>query len=171
MDGTLLQRLSGTMTDDTGRKILVRRPRKVTTNGRKRSERLDPAASAELELVSTQMLKVMLSSRDNSDRRAIEKAADTATEGVLARNSGNGQFEIVEDEYLQAILSDMQGLPTLSRPTDATVEPLRDYVDDDHLSLVSTQALRRVLDDDSDSENDPVVTDTEPSDFNPYNKY
>lgn len=171
IDGTLLQRLSGTMTDDAGRRILVKRPRKVSTDGRKPSAWVDPAASTQLELVSTQMLKVMLSSRDKSNRKGIEKAANTAAEGVLARNPSNGQFEIIEDDDLQAILNGVPDLPKLSRPADATVEPLRDYVDDDHLSLVSMKALRKVLDDDGDAENDPVSAETESRSFNPYNKY
>lgn len=154
------------MSDDAPKKVLVKRPRKVTTDGNGRSVWVDPIESAELELVSTQMLKQMLSSRDESDRQAIEEAADCAADGVLARDPSNGQFEIIKEEDLQAILDDNQGLPKLTRPADATLEPLRDYADDNQLSLVSTQALRKVLGDDSKEEEKPAMA--EPVGFNPY---
>ena len=135
------------MSDESSGKVLVRRPARITTDGHGRSVWADPVESAELELVSTQMLKVMLTSRDQGERRAIEDAARTTTEGVLARHPASGRFEIIDDDELQAILDENQGLPKITRPADATIEPLRDYVDDSALALVSTQALRKVLDD------------------------
>ena len=135
------------MSDESSSKVLVRRPARITTDGHGRSVWADPVESAELELVSTQMLKVMLTSRDQGERRAIEDAARTTTEGVLARHPASGRFEIIDDDELQAILDENQGLPKITRPADATIEPLRDYVDDSALALVSTQALRKVLDD------------------------
>jgi hypothetical protein len=124
--------------------------------------------SAELELVSTQMLKVMLTSRDDSDRRAIREAASTETEGVLVRNPASGRFEIIDDDELQAILDVNQGLPEISKPADATLEPLRDYADDGDLALVSTRALRKVLDGGAEeSANDAELAEA-PSGFNPY---
>ena len=148
------------------KKVLVRRPSKIAADGHGRPDWIDPVESAQLELVSTQMLKAMLSSRDDADRKAIEEAADTSANGVLARDPVNGQFEIIEDNELQAILNDNQGLPEMSRPADATLEPIRDYVDDDHLSLVSTQALRKVLRNDAEQETDTAAKT--PTGFNPY---
>lgn len=156
------------MSDSNSRKVLVRRPSRITTDGRGRSVWADPVESAELELVSTQMLKVMLTSRDDTDRNAIREAANTETDGVLARDPRSGGFEIIDDDELQAILDVNQGLPKLSKPADATLEPLRDYPADDELSLVSTQALRKVLRRDEDeSANDGELPD-EPAGFNPY---
>jgi hypothetical protein len=114
------------------------------------------------------MLKQMLSSRDASERNAIEKVADTAIDGVLARDPCNGQFEIIDDGDLQAILDARQGLPRLSRPADATLLPLRDYADDEHLSLVSTQALRKVLGNDSGNKKTADTEKSESVRFNPY---
>jgi len=151
------------MSETASKKVLVSRPPKIASDGHGRSVWVDPVESAELELVSTQMLKVMLSSRDDADRKAIEKAANTAVDGVLARDPVNGEFEIIDDDDLQAILDQNHGLPEISRPADATLEPIHDYVDDDHLSLVSTQALRKVLNDD-----DSQQPDAEPVGFNPY---
>lgn len=159
---------SDPMTENARRKVLVKRPRKTAAGAGVRPGRVGPAQSEELELVSTQVLKTILSSRNLADREAIEIAADTAAEGVLARDPGNGQFEIIEDDDLQAIIDNVQGLPTLTRPADATVEPLRDYVDDDHIALVSTKALRKVLNDDDAGDSEPAVPETNPGDFNPY---
>ena len=156
------------MSDATTTKLLVRRPSRVSTDSRGRTVWADPVESAELELVSTQMLKHMLSSRDDEDRRAIQAAASTASEGVLARDVSNGEFEIIEEDELQAILDQNQGLPKLSRPADVTLEPLRDYAEEEQLSLVSTQALRRVLDTDDDEELPAALND--PGGFDPYNR-
>ena len=158
------------MSDNESRKVLVKRPARITTDGQGRSVWADPVESAELELVSTQMLKVMLTSKDQQDRDAIEAAAAGAEEGVLVRNAETRRFEIISDEELQAILDENDDLPAVSRPADATLQPLKDYADNDQLSLVSTQALRRVLDGD-DSEEDTVEVEVlfdAGGGFNPY---
>jgi hypothetical protein len=145
------------MSDDTSNKVLVRRPTKIKTDSHGRSVRAEPVESAELELVSTQILKQILSSRDIKYREAIKDAADTATDGVLARDPVTGFFEIINDTDLQVILEANSDLPKLSRPTDVTLEPLHDYADDENLSLVTTMALRNVL----AKDNDDVTTEPE----------
>lgn len=161
----------GVMSDRVSRKVLVQRPSKVRTDGRGRSVWADPVESAELELVSTQMLKVILCSRDDTDRKAIEETVSSDADGVLARHPASGRFELIGDEELQAILETNQDMPRISKPADATLEPLRDYVDEDELSLVSSQALRRVLADAS-GETPPEPEKEEPAEaaggFNPY---
>lgn len=157
------------MSESSPNTVIIRRPSRVVADDRGRSVWTDPVETAELELVSTQMLKAMLTSRDRSEREAIEKAANSATEGVLARDTQNGDFQIIDDNELQAILDDNQGLPELRRPADVTLEPLRDYADDDHLSLVSTQALRKVLREDPVASNDDPITGSGGGGFDPYN--
>ena len=157
------------MADKPSSKVLVKRPSKVRTDSRGRSVWADPVESANLELVSTQTLKHILAAKDDQDRRAIEKAVQSHDEGVLARNQDNGEFEIIGDEELQAIVDDSSfDLPKLSKPADVTLEPLHDYADDEQLSLVSTQALRRVLlhEDETDDESG----DDEGGGFNPYDR-
>lgn len=122
----------------------------------------------EIELVSTQMLKALLSSRDKSERCALREAINTAEEGVLARHPVTGRFEIIGGDELRAILDANRSLPKITVPADATVEPLRDYVDDEHMALVSTRALRKVLRDDDDDLRQRV--DTAANHFNPYEK-
>lgn len=138
------------------------------TDGHGRSVWADPVESADLELVSTQMLKVMLTSKNQQDRQAIEAVACGNDEGVLARNPENGGFEIISDEDLEEILAANEDLPTVSKPADATLEPLKDYVDDEQLALVSTQALRRVLDDVGEPAAAPGDLEDTGGGFNPY---
>ncbi len=150
------------MSDEKSARAVVRRPSKIETDGQGHS-----VDGEEIELVSTQMLKQILSSNDTESRKAVEEAARTAGEGVLARNPATGYFEIIDDDELREILDSGQDLPKLSRPSDVTAEPLHDYADNEHLSMVSTEALRRVLDDD-DKEEESEPAEVEVGDFNPY---
>lgn len=145
------------MSDDGSAKVMVRRPSTADSTGE----------SSEVELVSTQILKQILSSNDAENRKAVEAAAQAAGDGVLARDPATGIFKIIDDEELQAIVDSGQDLPKLSRPSDVTAAPLHDYADNEHLSMVSTEALRRVLDDENEQEEaDPAEADT--GEFNPY---
>ncbi len=157
------------MSDHNENKVLVRRPTKIKTDSRGRSEWADPSESARLELVSTQTLKQILSSSDERNRKAVEAAANTTTDGVLARDPVTGFFEIIDDAELQAILDANSELPKLSRPIDVTLEPLHDYVDKENLSLVSTMALRKVLaksDDDGSPESETDSSGMDPCNSN-----
>ena len=155
------------MNDENSAKILVRRPSIRAADRGAGSVRADPAESAELELVSTQMLKQILSSSDKEDRKAVKDVARGAVEGVLARDPSTGYFEIIDEDDLQAILEENKKLPKLSRPSDVTLEPLHDYADSEHLSLVSTQALRKVLDSE-DEKDQAAATEVDHHSFNPY---
>ena len=158
------------MSDDAPAKVLIKRPSKIRSDGRGQSVWADPVESAELELVSTQTLKQILASSDDKNRQSIADLATTAGDGVLVRDPATGMFKIIDDEELQQILANDDSLPKLSRPSDVTLEPLHDYSDDDHLSLVSTQALRRILpgadsDEDDAGDKEEGAIDTG---FNPY---
>ena len=98
------------MSDRVSRKILVQRPSKIRTDGG-RSVWTEPVESAEFELVSTQMLKVMLSSRANSDRKAIEDTVRSDAEGGVARNPATGRCDLIGDDELQAILESNPDMP------------------------------------------------------------
>jgi hypothetical protein len=145
------------MSNDDSARVLVRRP---ATEG-------SAEESAELELVSTQILKQILSSNDAENRKAVEAAAKTTAEGVLARDTATGLFEIIDEEELRTIFDSGQALPKLSRPSDVTAAPLHDYADYEHLSMVSADALRRVLDDDNEEE-ESAAAEADTSEFNPY---
>ena len=146
------------MSDNKSARVLVRR----------RSTGAKSGDSAELELVSTQMLKQILSSNDVENRKAVGDAAKKPGDGVLARDPVTGFFEIIDEDELQAIVDSGQDLPKLSRPSDVTAEPLHDYADNEHLSLVSVQALRQVVLDDEESGDEAESADTDAREFNPY---
>lgn len=138
------------MSENRYNKILVRRPAR-TADGYSGNTPVDhDDDGARLELVSTQMLKVILTSKPGAELGAIESIASSAGDGVLARDPDNGGYEIISDEELAAIIDTAEDLPRLALPADATVEPLHDYADPDRVSLVSTRALRRVFEPDKD---------------------
>lgn len=125
--------------------IKIRRPPRIQTDGQGRSVWADPIEPAdELELVSTQALRVILESNDVRARQAIETAASGVNEGVLARDPAAGTFEIIDDAELQDILDNTKDLPPIKRPADVTLVPVQQDAGEE-LSLVSTQALRKLL--------------------------
>jgi len=132
------------------------------TRPNRRGER--PGRETELELVSTQMLKQILSSRNTSDAKAVEDAANTASEGVLARHATSGIYEIIDEEEFESLLGKCDELPELRRPADVTLRPLCDYAEKNHFSLVSSRALRRALggDEESAADGEPGVAGFDP---------
>lgn len=149
-------------------RVRVSRPPRGAGDGR--SGRPRPAEKVELELVTTQALNLLLASRNEIEKKAIEDIANTGEQGVLARDPQAGKFEIIDDADLQAILEDNDDLPKISRPSDATLVPLNESSGsaEHELSLVSTQALRQAL-------GKPPQDDTEPetpqrnASYDPYN--
>jgi len=151
--------------------VLVRRQSDSTALDQTMMEEFRPVENAELELVSTQMLKQILSSNDAENCAAIENAANSNVDGVLARDTATGYFEIIDDDELQAIIDQNDDLPTLSRPADPTLEPLHDYVESENLSLVSTQALRHVFGDEDKIDEVEPEKEVNVRGFNPYDCY
>lgn len=119
-----------------------------------RHQSLGEPKDEELELVSTQMLKTILSSRNRDEARAVKTAARTASEGVLVRHR-DGHFEIIDDEEFDEMIAGHDDFPRLERPADVTLRPLCDYAESGRFSLVSSRALRRALDDDDDAPSAP----------------
>jgi len=161
------------MADKNTDSYLVKRRPKVSTDSRGASVWDAPIESTELELVSTLALKKILKSDDGKKNLdAIDKIARETGDGVLARDPENGEFEIVSDEDLKAILENVQQTQPSSRPPDVTLEPLREDTGAEELSLVSTQMLRKILvtDDDPEKPGKSGKPDEESSGgFDPYN--
>ena len=145
--------------------VVVRRPSAGSADGESAPSKA--GAGNELELVSTQMLKQILSSKDFENRQGVFDAAKKDGEGVLARDPQTGFFVILDEDELKAIVESGQDLPKLNRPSDVTAAPLHDYADSEHLSLVSVRALRRVLDDDT-GEVEAESSEIDDEEFNPY---
>ena len=145
------------------------KPTKIRTDGRGRSVWADPVATAKFELVSTEELRVILDSDDEQSVRSIEDAAATTDDGVLARNSATGMFEIIDDAEMRTLLDNDSSLPKHTRPADVTLEPIDTGDDGESLSLVSTQALRKIIGADTDDDDAPEELVDAGGGFDPYN--
>lgn len=156
------------MSDDFKQTVkLVRKP-KVTTDDRGRTVWSDPVETANLELVSTQMLKQLIESGDEAAREQIQSAA-ADKDGLLAHNASNDSFEIISDEELQQILDGGHELHEARNFVDVIDQPMADTASpDEELELVSTTLLRQMLDPAASMSAD----EDEPPDsgFDPYNK-
>lgn len=157
------------MSDDKKAARPTLKPTKIRTDGRGRSVWADPVATAKFELVSTQELRVILESDDEQSVRSIEDAATTTDDGVLARNAETGMFEIIDDTDLRALLDKDFGLPKHTRPADVTLEPVDAGDDEESLSLVSTQALRKIIGADTADDDDLPEELDAGGGFDPYN--
>lgn len=132
------------MADEYTATIRIRRPAKVKTDERGRTVWVDTVETAQLELVSTGQLKQLLDSADEGTRSTIRQMVEAEQQGVLARDPSTGLFQIISEEDIKAALSD-QGTSKTAPPADVALEPLRGSGENEELSLVSTQMLRKVL--------------------------
>jgi len=160
------------MNDELFKTVRLVRRGKVTTDDRGRSVWAEPVADAELELVSTQMLQQMLES-DDEERKERLKAASSARDGVLARNTSTEDFEVIDDDDLQAALSVAEDSTGPGRVADVIYEPVVDDTGSDEveeLSLVSTQMLRKMLGAEEETgDEEKALDDYAGGGFDPYN--
>ena len=159
------------MSDELKQTVRIVRKPKVALDEHGHSVWTEPVEAVELDLVSTTMLKKILDSDDRKARQRIEEAAQ-GKDGVLAHDTQNNQFEIIDDDDLQAALDSASNTPDQTRPADVVLAPLSEQVneDDEELSLVSTQMLRKILaSDDPDTYVDPGDSEDEGGGFDPYN--
>lgn len=147
---------------------LIRRAR-VKTDDRGRTVWSEPVEDAELELVSTQMLERMLTSDDDERRQKLKEAAETR-DGILARNTTTKGFEIIDDDDLEAALSSANEDAGPARVSDVIYEPVVTPGDDEEeMSLVSTQMLRKMLGAEEDEQDKPGDELLPGQGFDPYN--
>ena len=134
------------MNDDLKRTQKIVRRSKVITDERGRTVWDETVKTANLELVSTQMLKHLIETSDSGTQDQLREVAQGA-DGVLARDADKGRFEIISDEELQHILDGTDLEPT-ANPTAATIDEsaAKAVIDEPELDLVSTQLLRTILD-------------------------
>ena len=156
------------MSDEFKQTVKIVRKPKVTTDERGRTVWSDPVETANLELVSTQMLKQLIESDAHGETEQIREAA-AQKEGLLAHNADNNRFEIISDEELQQILAGGLELHEARNFVDAIDEPRADAADSaEELELVSTELLRQILDPGGSSATSD--DEREQAGFDPYNK-
>ena len=153
------------MAEDFTRTVRIKRASRVAPDERGRSVWVGKVETVELELVSTTALKKILSSADGKTQLEIRELAKSGKEGVLARDTATGHYQIVSEAELKAVAeSDAPPQPRASRPVrneTVVAAPLTDHarLAAAELSLVSTQILRKVV-----NRKDPS------GGFNPYDK-
>ena len=156
------------VSDELFKTVRIVRRSKVTTDDRGRTVWVDPVESAELELVTTTMLTQMLESDDEQRKQRIQDVSQ-GKDGLLAHDAENDRFEIIEDADLQAAIEASAGDVPPARSADVTYEVVAERDDtDEELSLVSTQALRRILHSE-DTDADDALSMDDDGGFDPYN--
>jgi hypothetical protein len=109
------------MSDDPTKTVRIQRPARVVQDERGRNVWVGKVETVELELMSSQMLERVLKSGDSQARSEIQNLAAGSEEGILARDTASGHYQIVSKDELKS--------------TTAARE----------LSLVSTQILRKTV--------------------------
>ena len=147
--------------------VKIQRPAKIQSDGRGGPVSAEPVDSAEFELLSTVALKKILKSSDEKAKKSIAAAANSGDEGVLARDTATGHFEILDDTDLQRIIGQDLNPPNQDKVADIIYEPAFDSVNSiGELSLVSTLALKKLLKE--EDEDVPVAEEMDVSGFDPY---
>ncbi len=154
------------MGDELKRTVRIRKPR-VETDERGRTIWTGPVETAEFELLSTAVLTKMIDSGDEARKQRLRQVAQQK-DGIVARETVSREFQIIDDDDLKAALDSAGGAEAESKPGDVVLEQVSLGTEGEpEFSLVSTQALRRMLDADESSDDDRP--DAEQG-FDPYNR-
>ena len=139
------------MSDEHMKTVRIQRPSRVAPDERGRNVWVGRVETVELELVSTTALKRILTTADGKTQVEIRELAKSRKDGVLARDTATGHYQIVSEAELKAI-AEAEGTPPGARAPakrSATVvaAPLTDQarLAAAEMSLVSTQFLRKVV--------------------------
>jgi hypothetical protein len=153
---------------DLKQTVRLLRPASATSGEGANSDAGGAVEETELELVSTAMLRAMLESGNADHQRRLRDAA-AGKQGVLAKNLGSGNFEIIDDDDLKTALA----AAATDRAAKVSAKPLLERADkgDEKLSLVSTQALRQMLGqvEKEPAKKDKVKPKAPGGGFDPYN--
>lgn len=154
------------MAEDFTKTVRIKRPSRVAPDDRGRNVWVGKVETVELELVSTMALKKILQTGDGQAQAEIRELAKSKKDGVLARDTATGHYQIVSEAELKAIAdSDAAPKPVAGdrpkRAAEVVAAPLTEKarLAAAELSLVSTQILRKVV-----GKKDPS------GGFNPYDK-
>ena len=153
--------------------IRIQRQKKTTTDDRGRTVWNEPVEDVELELVATTALQGILQSDDGKTRGEIRKLVDGRKDGVLARDTATGIYQIVSDADLKAALGTGAVQDKPKRGVEVTAPPISEKtrLAADELSLVSTQVLRKILKPDGPAEYEKPAAGKKDKfgGFDPYN--
>ena len=144
------------MSDDFTKTVRIKRQSRVAPDDRGRNVWVGRVETVELELISTTALEKVLKTGDGKAQTEIRKLAKSRKDGVLARDTATGHYQIVSDADLKSFVSadgtNAQDKP--KRAAEVVAEPLSDKARSaaDELSLVSTQILRKVVKEDAKAE-------------------
>lgn len=135
------------MTKDFVATVRIQRQKKTTVDDRGRTVWNEPVENVELELVSTTALEKILKSEDGKARTEIRKLVSGRKDGILARDTATGVYQIVSNADVQAALGAAEVQDRPKRSAEVTAPPISEETRSaaDELSLVSTQVLRKVL--------------------------
>jgi hypothetical protein len=135
------------MAKDYEKTVRIQRPAKVKQDERGRNVWVGEVESVELELVSTTALEKILKSDNGRTRSEIRKLVAGRKDGVLARDTATGLFQIVSDADLGTALDAVKPRDRTQRRAEVTADPISEKARQagDELSLVSTQILRKLL--------------------------
>ncbi len=155
------------MSDKLKTTVKIQRPAKIQSDHRGGSVSVEPVDTAKFDLLSTVALRKILKSSDEKAKKSIAAAANSGDEGVLARDTATGHFEILDDTDLQRIIEQDVNPSNQEKVADNIHEPaFNSEKSIEELSLVSTLALKKLLKE--DDEDVPVAEEIDVSGFDPY---
>ena len=153
--------------------VRIQRKTKTTVDDRGRTVWNEPVEDVELELVSTTALEKILASDDGKTCGEIRRLAAGKKDGVLARDTATGVFQIVSHADLKAAIKATGVQDKPKRGSEVTAPPISDKtrLEADELSLVSTQILKKVMNPDGEAEiTKPTIGKKDKfGGFDPYN--
>lgn len=154
------------MNDDLKKTARIVSKPKVKTDDRGRTVWDDTIKTANLELVSTQMLQQLIDADDEATTSHL-KEVSMGQDGVLAHDAEENRFEIISDEELQHILDGTDAHYNAGKAAFVEEAAVEASAEEEELELVSTQMLRQILSPDDFSE--LGEDETASSGFDPYN--
>ena len=153
--------------------VRIQRKTKTTVDDRGRTVWNEPVEEVEIELVSTTALEKILTSDDGKTCAEIRRLAAGKKDGVLARDTATGVFQIVSDADLKAAIKATGVQDRPRRGSEVTAPPLSEETraSADELSLVSTQVLRKIVGPDGKAEYEKPAAGKKDKfgGFDPYN--
>ena len=154
------------MNDKSNKTTRILRSPKVKTDDRGRTVWVDPVETAELELMSTRLLKQIILEGDVDTNDSLHKVAE-GKDGLLARDTDTAEFKVINDKELQRIVEGTDMKSEAKSAAGLLEEPVAEAVtDEQELQLVSTQMLRVILSEEDEERS--AAEGSADSGFDPY---